>query len=397
MRSIQVISVSQLNKYVKFLLEEDEALRTVCVTGEVSNFKRHYSGHWYFTLKDESAAVPAAMFKASNQRLPFLPQDGMSVIVRGRVSLYERDGKFQLYADDMQPDGLGALYMAYEQLKEKLSEEGLFDPGRKRAVPAIPARVGVITSETGAALRDILQILARRFPAAEALLCPVQVQGAGAAEQVAAAIRLMNGRRAADVLIVGRGGGSLEDLWAFNEELLVRAVAESEIPVISAVGHETDTTLCDFAADLRAPTPSAAAELAVPDARELACAAQGLEERIFRGMRQGLAWRRSALSALLSRRVLREPESVLQISRQRLDTAAQRVQEASLARLLEERARLSACRARLEALSPLAVLSRGYALARKGGKPVAYAQALSPGDLLSLRFQDGEVNVTVWG
>ena len=390
------LTVTQLNKYVKVLLEESDPLRGLVVAGEISNFKNHYSGHWYFTLKDAGAAVPAVMFRESNRRLGFVPQDGMNVILRGRASLYERDGKFQLYVDDMQPDGLGALYMAYEQLKERLAAEGLFGPERKREIPFFPARVGVITSGTGAAVRDILQILGRRCPASEVILCPVQVQGAGAAAQIARAIALLNERQAADVLIVGRGGGSLEDLWAFNEEITVRAVADSAIPVISAVGHETDVTICDFAADLRAPTPSAAAELAVPDLAELTAGVLALRERVGQAARYALQSRRNALEHLLSRRVLRRPEELAYASRLRLDYASQRLRAAMEARVRAEQIRLSRAGARLDAMSPLAVLARGYAIALKGDRPVTSARELDPGDRLRLTLGDGACDVIVW-
>ena len=392
----QPLTVTQLNKYVKYLLEEADALRGLCVAGEISNFKNHYSGHWYFTLKDAGAAVPAVMFRESNRRLGFVPQDGMRVVIRGRASLYERDGKFQLYADDMQPDGLGALYLAYEQLKERLAAEGLFDPERKKELPFFPARVGVITSGTGAAVRDILQILARRCPASEVVLCPVQVQGQGAAAQIARAVALFNQEQAADVLIVGRGGGSLEDLWAFNEEPVARAVAASAIPVISAVGHETDVTICDFAADLRAPTPSAAAELAVPDLADLLAGLGSLRSRIEQAALRDMNARRAALDALLARRILRRPEELSYASRLRLDYAAQRLRASMEAKVLAERSRLSRASARLEAMSPLAVLARGYAIAIKGDSPVKSVAELDPGDKLRLTLGDGACNVIVW-
>ena len=392
----QPLTVTQLNRYVKALLEESDPLRGLVVAGEISNFKNHYSGHWYFTLKDAAAAVPAVMFRESNRRLGFLPQDGMSVIIRGRASLYERDGKFQLYADDMQPDGLGALYLAYEQLKERLAAEGLFDPARKKDLPFFPARVGVVTSGTGAAVRDILQILARRCPASEVVLCPVQVQGAGAAAQIARAVALFNETRAADVLIVGRGGGSLEDLWAFNEEPVARAVAASAIPVISAVGHETDVTICDFAADLRAPTPSAAAELAVPDLADLLAGLYSLRSRIEQSVLRDMQARRAALENLLARRILRRPEELAYASRLRLDYAAQRLRDAMKARLTAETTRLSRTAARLDAMSPLAVLARGYTIALKDDAPVKSVHELDPGDKLCLTLADGACSAIVW-
>ena len=260
---MKVISVSQLNRYVKSLLEGDANLAAVYIGGEISNFTNHYkSGHLYMSLKDEGAVVKAVMFRAYASKLAFTPENGMKVIVRARVSLYEKDGAFQIYIEEMQPDGVGALQIAFEQLKKKLAAEGLFEASRKKPLPRYPARVGVITSPTGAAVRDIFNVLGRRFPLARVVFTPVLVQGEGAPAQLVAALRRFNETNAADVLIIGRGGGSIEELWAFNDETVARAVAASRIPVISAVGHETDFTICDFVADLRAPTPSAAAELA---------------------------------------------------------------------------------------------------------------------------------------
>ncbi|MDR1927071.1 MAG: exodeoxyribonuclease VII large subunit [Oscillospiraceae bacterium] len=391
----RVLSVAQLNTYVKLLLEEDDNLCNLFVTGEISNFKDHFSGHWYFTLKDAAASISAVMFKNANARLPFLPQNGMRVLVRGRVSVYDRDGKYQLYAEDMQPDGLGARYLAYEQLKERLAAEGLFAPERKQVIPMLPARVGIVTSGAGAALRDVLQILARRFPAAQPVLCPVQVQGAGAAQQIAAAVALFNERKAADVLIVGRGGGSLEDLWAFNEEVVARAVAASVIPVISAVGHETDTTICDFVADLRAPTPSAAAELAVPDARELAEYIQALRQRMLQALRRGLKQREEALEALRTRAVFRQPARLMQPAHLRLDATEQRIRSGAQDYLRERRGALARLCGQMEALSPLAVLARGYAIVRRGNALLYSVRALRPGDPLELRFFDGTAQVRV--
>ena len=266
----EVITVSALNQYVKTLLDANDILFDLALRGEIANFVQNArSGHCYFSLRDASASVKAVMFRGNASKLAFTPENGMKVIVRARVSLYEKDGAFQIYIEEMQPDGVGALQVAYEQLKAKLEKEGLFDPARKRPIPRYPGRVGVITSPTGAAVRDILNVLGRRFPLAQIVFVPVLVQGEGAPPQLVKAVETFNERRAADVLIIGRGGGSIEELWAFNDERVARAVAASTIPVISAVGHETDFTICDFAADLRAPTPSAAAELAVPDTRNL--------------------------------------------------------------------------------------------------------------------------------
>lgn len=389
------LSVSQLNKYVKFLLEESDGLRGLAVAGEISNFKAHHSGHWYFTLKDNKAALPAVMFREANRRLGFVPHDGMHVVLFGRASLYERDGKFQVYAEAMQPDGLGALYLAFEQLKERLAAEGLFDEERKQPIPAFPKRVGIITSGTGAALQDMLQVLARRCSACEVVLCPVQVQGQGAVKQISAAIALFNARGAADVLIVGRGGGSLEDLWAFNEEPVARAVAASHIPVISAVGHETDVTICDFVADLRAPTPSAAAELAVPDSSEIIASLHALQEHMSYAMQTNLQQRRAALANLLGRRVLSRPQELIYPAKQRLDGATQRMHNTMTERTLRERAKFTRLAASLHALSPLGVLARGYAIVRKDGMPVCSMKALELGDMLELQLEDGVCGVLV--
>lgn len=392
-----VISVGQLNRYVKSLLEQDPHLTPVMVSGEISNFTNHYkSGHLYFSLKDENALVKAVMFKTYASRLKFVPESGMKVIVRARVSLYEKDGAYQLYIEDMQPDGVGALQMAYEQLKKKLEAEGLFDPLRKRPLPRYPMRVGVITSPTGAAVRDMLNILGRRFPMAKVVFVPVLVQGDGAPPQLVAAIERMNAENAADVMIVGRGGGSLEDLWAFNNEEVCRAVAASQIPVISAVGHETDFTLCDFAADLRAPTPSAAAELAVPDAEDLLLHLQQLTVRSTIAVRTDLQTKRLSLEALRGKRALASPTYHVEQSAMRLDLLTRRFLGVAQARIADAKTKLSAKAASLDAMSPLKVLSRGYAMVQNEQHAVLTSvEDAKPGDKLSLSMQDGCIQCTV--
>ncbi|WP_283607576.1 exodeoxyribonuclease VII large subunit [Faecalispora anaeroviscerum] len=367
-----VLTVSQLNRYLKSLLDGDQMLTSVFLTGEISNFTNHYkSGHMYFLLKDSQCVVRAVMFAAQARRLRFLPQDGMKVIVRGRVTIYEQSGQYQLYVDDMQPDGLGALNLAYEQLKTRLAAEGLFDVTRKKPLPVYPKAVGVVTSPTGAAVQDIKQILGRRFPLAEVILCPVLVQGAGAADQIAAAVERFNRLACADVLIVGRGGGSIEDLWAFNEEIVARAVAASRIPVISAVGHETDFTICDFAADLRAPTPSAAAELAVPDIREL------------------MAW--------VSGSVPRMKKSLgVEMHRMQIDRLVDRMSGKMKRDLETGRMRLAERSASLQAFSPLRVLARGYSVALDAeGKTVKSVAQVQQGDPLNLILQDGRLTCII--
>lgn len=394
---VTVISVGQLNRYVKSLLEQDPHLSPVMISGEISNFVNHYkSGHLYFSLKDETALVKAVMFRTYASRLKFAPESGMKVIVRARVSLYEKDGSFQLYVEDMQPDGVGALQMAYEQLKKKLEAEGLFSETRKRRLPPYPMRVGVITSPTGAAVRDMLNILARRFPLAKVVFVPVLVQGDGAPPQLVAALERMNAEQAADVIIIGRGGGSLEDLWAFNTEEVCRAVAASDIPVISAVGHETDFTLCDFSADLRAPTPSAAAELAVPDAEELLLQLQQQKVRQLIALRTDVQKKSLALSAVRAKRALATPTYYVEQNAMRLDLLTRRFAGLMQTRLADGGRRLSAAAAALDAMSPLKVLARGYAIPQDAtGAVVRSVKTVQAGDAVHLRMQDGTVVCTV--
>ncbi|CAB1247078.1 exodeoxyribonuclease VII (large subunit) [Ruminococcaceae bacterium BL-6] len=363
-----VLTVTQLNRYLKSIFDGDAHLANVFLTGEISNFTDHYrSGHLYFSLKDDRSVIRAVMFAQQARRLKFRPGDGMRVIARGRVSVYEQSGQYQLYVQDMQPDGLGALNLAFEQLKKRLAAEGLFDPERKKSLPKFPQSVGVVTSPTGAAVQDIRQILGRRYPLAQVVLCPVLVQGEGAAEQIAEAIRRFNRLRCADVLIVGRGGGSIEDLWAFNEEIVARAVAESEIPVISAVGHETDYTICDFAADLRAPTPSAAAELAVPDVREL-------------------------LSSVSSAGIRMKQALSLDLRRMQTDRLVERMVRQMKREVETGKMMLSQKSAALDTLSPLRVLERGYAVALdpKGAALKNAADAV-PGEPLTLLLSRGKL------
>ena len=388
---MRVITVSQLNRYVKMLLQEDVALTPVYVSGEISNFVNHYkSGHLYFSLKDENALVKAVMFRTYAARLAFRPEGGMKVIVRAKASVYEKDGTFQLYVEDMQPDGVGALQIAYEQLKKRLQEEGLFDAARKKALPPFPTRIGVITSPTGAAVRDILNILARRYPLAQVVFLPVLVQGEGAPPQLVAALERMNREKAADVLIIGRGGGSLEELWAFNDERVCRAVAASEIPVISAVGHETDFTLCDFAADLRAPTPSAAAELAVPDAAELLLSLRQTQVQLTVLMRSRLEKVRTELQMLHRQKALSSPTYYVEQMAMQLDLLTRSFEHSAKTALQDAHAQLSALAAKLDALSPLKVLSRGYAMARTdGGRLVTSVADVCKGDTLYMDMCDG--------
>ncbi len=391
-----VLSVSQLNRYVKSIIEQDRNLQTVFVQGEISNFTNHYkTGHYYMTIKDESSAIKAVMFKTANMRLRFMPENSMNVIIRGRVAVFERDGQYQLYIDDMQPDGTGALSLAFEQLKEKLSKEGLFDAERKKPIPAYPEKVGVVTSPTGAAVRDIINVISRRFPLAQIVLCPVAVQGDYAAPQIKAAIELFNKEKAADVLIVGRGGGSVEELWAFNEEIDARAVAASEIPVISAVGHETDFTICDFAADLRAPTPSAAAELAVPDMYQQKEMLINYYRRILSSAADRIGYEKSRLELNKAKILRLSPQNYIDNLRVRCDRAVMTMDSAVRNEMAEKSKELSSLCAKLDAMSPLKILARGYSVASKQGKIISDIGGVEKGDMINVRVSDGDIECEV--
>lgn len=398
MRTPEVLSVTQLNYYVKSLIEGDPRLKSIYVVGEISNFTDHYrSGHYYLTLKDDGAAVRAAMFRSANRNLRFVPEDGMKVIVRARVTLYEAGGQYQLIIEDMQPDGAGALSIAFEQLKRKLAGEGLFDQAHKKPIPVRSLRIGVVTSETGAVIQDIKNVVSRRYPLATIILAPVQVQGAAAASQIAEAIGAFNAYSAADVLIVGRGGGSAEDLWAFNEEPVVRAVYNSVIPVISAVGHETDFTLCDFAADVRAPTPSAAAEIAVPDQREELKYIEGCAYECELQLRDRLDSEENRLDRLRERLAYVSPKNMIEQRMQRVDDLFASARRNTERILDSKRSELSAAAARLDAMSPLKVIARGYSITRKNGRVVTSVSDVSRGDPVSVRVSDGELKCEVAG
>ena len=391
------LSVTQLNEYLRMQMDGDRVLSNVLVRGEISNFSAPQSGHLYFTLKDPDSQVRAVMFRGQAIRLRFRPEDGMRVIVSGRVSVYAASGQYQIYVNDIQPDGAGALALQFEQLRRRLEAEGLFDPARKKPIPKFPKRVGVITSPTGAAVQDIRNILGRRYPCAEMILVPSAVQGEDAVEQLIAGLLFFQNYNLADVIIIGRGGGSAEDLWAFNDETLARTVADCTIPVISAVGHEVDFTICDFVADLRAPTPSAAAELAVPDRAELIQSFRSAGNHLDRLILQKLAGERRYLDQLAASRSLAHPELVLDPLRMRLSDLENRLSQAVRFRLERGKSKLSETTAALDALSPLNVLSRGYAAVAKNGETVTSAKTLRTGDKLNIRFADGAVNATVTG
>lgn len=391
-----VLSVSQLNRYVKSIIEQDINLQTVFVQGEISNFTNHYkTGHYYMTIKDEYSSIKAVMFKSANMRLKFMPENAMSVIIRGRVAVFERDGQYQLYIDDMQPDGTGALSLAFEQLKQKLAKEGLFDAEKKKPIPVYPEKVGVVTSPTGAAIRDIINVISRRFPLAEIVLCPVAVQGEYAAPQIKNAIELFNECKAADVLIVGRGGGSVEELWAFNEEIVARAVAASEIPVISAVGHETDFTICDFVSDLRAPTPSAAAELAVPDSFQQREMISSFARRIDSALYDKIG-RESAVVELRKSALQRlSPQNYIDNLRIRCDKASMTMDAAVKGAFAVKSKEFAAVCSKLDALSPLKILARGYGVASKNGRIISDIGDVATGDVINIRLGNGEADCEV--
>lgn len=382
------VTITQLNKYIKRIIENDIHLTQVTVTGEISNYKRHSSGHLYLTLKDEQSAISAVMFRASADKLRFEPENGMKVTATGRVSVYERDGKYQIYLSSMSPDGIGDLYVAYEQLKEKLEKEGLFDKTKKKPIPKYPLAVGVITSPTGAAVRDIINVATRRFPMAEIILCPVLVQGENAAGQISRAIEFMNENKMCDCIITGRGGGSIEDLWAFNEECVAYAIYNSKIPVISAVGHETDFTIADFVADLRAPTPSAAAELAVPSANELKTSIQQYYGRMLYSLNKNVEHKRAVLSSF----DVKNPLDFIDQCRIRTDNNMHRI-NSSVMNIMGEKSKQLAVRcAKLDSLSPLGVLGRGYAVAQSEGKVLKSAKSIKVGDKVDIILKDGTVN-----
>ncbi len=391
------ITVTQLNEYIKSKIDADGFLSKVLVKGEISNFTNHYkTGHFYFTIKDEGSLIKAVMFRGAASKLNFVPENGMKIIARGRVSAFVRDGQYQLYCDGMEPDGIGALYFAFEQLKKKLSAEGLFDESRKRPLPKIPTRIGVITSPTGAAIRDIINILGRRFPYAKVILYPALVQGAEATPSLIDGMRYFNSQRNVDVIIIGRGGGSIEDLWAFNSEELARTVAASEIPTISAVGHETDFTICDFVADRRAPTPSAAAEIAVPETYELMHKIDNIIGRMSLLLGKRIEHGKQVLSFYKTQGIFAHPERMLEDKKMQLLLLGQRLESDAMAKLTDSKHLLAERAAKLEALSPLGILSRGYSVATdENGRVLKSVNDVKSGDVLSLRLSDGSLRTKV--
>ena len=390
-----VHSVSEINRYLKNLIAGESPLQNMLVRGEISNFKQYPSGHCYFTLKDKASALKCVMFRSFAQHLRFLPSNGQQVIAGGSLAVYERDGVYQLYAESLVPEGTGDLALAFEQLKEKLSAEGLFDEVHKKPLPRFPRRIGVVTSLAGAVLRDIYHVSSSRWPMVQLVLYPVQVQGEGAAKQIAEAIAFFNRSCPVDTLIVGRGGGSMEDLQAFNEESVVRAVFASRIPVISAVGHETDFTLIDFVSDKRAATPSQAAELAVPDRAELQRYVQLLSSRLRKVTENYLEERREKLWHLMQRPALKEPQKLLAARRQRLDMAVLKLQQNARSALTERQHSLEVAMEKLEILSPVQVLRRGYGLVEQEGHVLTSVKEAKVGSSIKITLKDGSLSARV--
>ena len=385
------LKVSELNGYIKNIIDGDEMLANVYIKGEISNFKRHYSGHLYFTLKDETSLIKCVMFKSYTNYLNFEPKDGMSVVIFGSVSVFERDGVYQVYAKGMEPEGVGALYKAYEKLKAKLSEEGLFDEAYKKPIPILPRAIGVVTSKTGAVIRDIINVTTRRLPNVNIILYPAAVQGEGAAQTIVNGIKYFNKAKNVDTIIIGRGGGSLEDLWPFNEEITARAIYESEIPIISAVGHETDFTIADFVADLRAPTPSAAGELAVPDIVEVRWKLENINKRLANSLRKKVENMRIKYDNLKNSRALKNPYDSLRQKMIVCDNLYKNIENNFSLKVKDRHIKLVGLIGRLENLSPLKTMLRGYSIVENlDGKVIKSVNDLNKDDEVSIRLNDGK-------
>lgn len=393
-----IFEVSQVNEYIKSLLDGQKILSDIFVRGELSNYKVYPSGHHYFTLKDSESTIRCVMFRGSASKLVFRPENGMRVVVCGRVTVFVRDGAYQIYCEKMIPDGVGELHIAFQQLKEKLGREGLFDPAHKKPLPAFPGRIAVITSGAGAAVRDIIRILTTRYPPAKVIIMPVRVQGDEAPPEIVGAIRYANRYKIADVIITGRGGGSIEDLWAFNDERVARAIYASEIPVISAVGHEPDVTISDFVADVRASTPSNAAEIAVPDSGELKNMLDSYRSRMYGALRHSVGMRRERLEKLKTQRVMTSPQNYIDDRRVLLDNTLDRLIKTAQGVTGRDRTRFAALTASLDAMSPLKVLARGYSIAvAPDGTVIKSARDVNGGDRLTVRTADGNIMCEVEG
>lgn len=390
------ITVTDLNRYIKNKVDDDEYLNNVLVKGEISNFKHHYTGHMYFTLKDENSLIKCIMFKTYTPNLKFVPKDGMKVMILGTVSVFERDGVYQIYCKAMQEDGMGSLYTAYEELKNKLEKQGLFDKKYKKEIPKMPRCIGVLTSNTGSVIRDIINVSTRRNPNCYIKLLPVPVQGKGAGEKIAEAIKIMNENKLADVIILARGGGSLEDLWPFNEEIVAHAIFESELPVISAVGHETDFTIADFVADLRVPTPSAAAELAVPNVTDIIMNLEKYNNRLKNSLKKKIELMRLRYEKCIASRVFREPLQKINERYISIDMLVKQIQNSINNKIKDDKTKMIELITKLDTLSPLKTLTRGYCLATtNNGKIIKSVEKLKKDDELVLRFNDGNTNVKV--
>ena len=390
------ITVTDLNKYIKNKIDGDEMLNNVLVKGEISNFKNHYTGHMYFTLKDESSLIKCVMLKSYTTHLSFMPKDGMKVMVLGSVAVFERDGVYQIYAKAMKEDGLGSLYTAYEELKKKLEQEGLFEEAHKKKIPFMPKTIGVLTSNTGAVIRDIINVSTRRNPGVHIRLYPVPVQGPGAAEKIAEGIKFMNENKLADVLIIGRGGGSLEDLWPFNEEIVARAIYDSELPIISAVGHETDFTIADFVADLRAPTPSAAAELAVANIDDVRETLKLYNNRYKVALKKKIELMRLSYEKCMARPAYKNPTQKINEQYMVIDMKVKALQNNMMLKLKEAKTSFVKETAKLDSLSPLKTLTRGYSIVtEQDGKIIKSVNDLNSGEKVNLRLSDGQKTATI--
>ena len=389
------VTVTQLNKYLKDRFDEDENLNAILVKGEISNFKNHYTGHMYFTLKDEKSLIKCIMFKSYATKLTFMPKDGMKVMILGSVSVFERDGVYQIYARAMEEDGLGDLYTKYQELKKRLEQQGLFEEEHKMKIPMMPRVIGVLTSQTGSVIRDIINVSTRRNPNVYIRLLPVPVQGEGAAEKIANGIEYMNKNKLADVLILARGGGSLEDLWPFNEEIVAHSIYNSEIPIISAVGHETDFTIADFVADLRAPTPSAAAELAVPDIYEVKRKIETYQDRLRNSLIKKLELMNLRYEKCMSSSVFKEPLRKINDNYIKLDNCIKQIENSIKVKHEKEKTKYIELIAKLDALSPLKTLYRGYSITEKNNKVIKSKEELKTNDLIEIRFIDGKKEAIV--
>ncbi len=390
-----IMTVSELNNYIKNTFDADRVLKAVTISGEISNFTKHTTGHLYFSLKDEASQIKAIMFRSAAERLPFIPENGMKVTVSGTVSVYVTGGTYSISVYSIQPQGVGALYLAYEQLKSKLSAEGLFDELHKKPIPKMPEKIGVITSSTGAAVRDIINVTSRRFPLAQIYLYPALVQGDGAEASLMEALDYFEASKLCDIIIIGRGGGSIEDLWAFNSEALARRIYSANVPIISAVGHETDFTICDFVADMRAPTPSAAAEIAVPDIKELYLKLDSSLERCRRALEKNVSHKREGLKKITENRFILHPELILEKRCELRDQCVQRLQASASTIIADKKNALISKAHKLEALNPLSILTRGFAVPEINGKRINSARALEIGDSFSLIMSDGRISATV--